>query len=170
MCSRQILQALRPACLAAAFVIATPAPPLAADYIAPATSRLKADVAYLADDAREGRGTGSKGIDEAADYIATVFKESGLKPAVSAEGYFQPFSIRGNTEVGQPLNLALKGPDGKSLSADPKTDFTPLALGSAGKFTELPVVFAGYGITAKDDALKLDYDDYKDLDVKGKRS
>ena len=32
----------------------------------------------------------------------------------------------------------------------------------------MPVVFAGYGITAKDDAQKLDYDDYAGLDVKGK--
>ena len=31
-----------------------------------------------------------------------------------------------------------------------------------------PIVFAGYGITAKDDALKLDYDDYAGIDVKGK--
>ena len=32
----------------------------------------------------------------------------------------------------------------------------------------MPVVFAGYGITAKDEAQKLDYDDYAGLDVKGK--
>ena len=32
----------------------------------------------------------------------------------------------------------------------------------------MPVVFAGYGITAKDDAKKLDYDDYAGLDVQGK--
>ena len=31
-----------------------------------------------------------------------------------------------------------------------------------------PFVFVGYGITAKDDANKLDYDDYAGIDVKGK--
>jgi hypothetical protein len=136
--------------------------------VSPAEARLKADVVYLADDAREGRGTGTKGIDEAADYIATVFKEAGLKPAPGAEGYFQPFSVRGPAQLGQPLELAFQGPGDQRFAAASGSDFTALALGGAGKLEDVPVVFAGYGITAKDEALKLDYDDYKDVDVKGK--
>ena len=42
-------------------------------------------------------------------------------------------------------------------------DFTPLAIGGSGKF-DLPLVFVGYGITAKDE----DYDDYAGVDVEGK--
>jgi hypothetical protein len=140
---------------------------LAADFVSPAESRLKADVVYLADDAREGRGTGSKGIDEAADYVTTVFKEAGLKPAAGAEGYFQPFSVPGPAQLGEPLELAFQGP-GDARFAAAKSDFIALAFGSGGKLEDVPVVFAGYGITAKDEGLKLDYDDYKDLDVKGK--
>src|SRR4051812_29576077 len=60
----------------------------------PAEARLKADVAYLADDAREGRSPGSKGIEDAADYIAAAFKSAGLKPAQDV-GYFQKFAISG---------------------------------------------------------------------------
>ena len=55
-----------------------------------------------------------------------------------------------------------------ALTADPKVDFTPLAIGIGGTLERVPVVFAGYGITARDDAHKLDYDDYAGLDVKGK--
>ena len=41
--------------------------------------------------------------------------------------------------------------------------FNPLAIGGSGKF-DLPLVFVGYGITAKDD----NYDDYAGIDVKDK--
>lgn len=140
----------------------------AVDYLSPAETRLKADVTFLADDAREGRGPGTKGIDQAADYIATVFKEAGLKPAPGAEGYFQPFTIRGDYQVAEPSALALEGPDGKSIAIEIKKDAYPLAQGGNGKVEKLPIVFAGYGITAKEDEKKLDYDDYADLDVKGK--
>ena len=134
----------------------------------PAAARLKADVTYLADDAREGRAPGTPGIEAAAGYIADAFKAAGLKPAAGADGYFQPFAIRGEPRlVGEP-SLALAGPEGKRLEARPKVDFTPLVIGGAGTPEALPVVFAGYGITAKGGSDGLDYDDYDGLDVTGK--
>lgn len=140
----------------------------AAEYVSPSESRLKADVTYLADDLREGRGPGTKGIDAAADYIATVFKEAGLKPAPGADGYFQPFTIRGEFQAGKDSSLAFHGPDDKSIAVDGAGEFTPLARGGSGTLANLPIVFAGYGITAKDEGQKLDYDDYAGVDVKGK--
>src|SRR4051812_15719613 len=61
----------------------------------PAESRLRADVSYLADDAREGRAPGTAGIEAAAEYIAAAFKEAGLKAAPGCDGYFQPFTVSG---------------------------------------------------------------------------
>ncbi len=58
--------------------------------------------------------------------------------------------------------------DDKVLTAEPKTEFSPLAIGSACSVEQIPIVFAGYGITAKDSALQLEYDDYADVDVRGK--
>ena len=49
---------------------------------------LKADVSFLASDALEGRGTPSRGLDIAAEYIAAQFRRAGLEPA-SDDGYFQ---------------------------------------------------------------------------------
>src|ERR1041384_4780691 len=40
----------------------------------------RANIAYLASDELEGRGIGSPGIDQAAEYISKAFKEAGLKP------------------------------------------------------------------------------------------
>ena len=49
------------------------------------------------------------------------------------------------------------GDEARRVDLKFKAQFTPLALGGAGTF-ELPLVFAGYGITAPD----ADYDDFKD--------
>jgi hypothetical protein len=142
---------------------------VAAERIAgPAESRLRGDVTYLADDAREGRAPGSAGIEAAADYIAAGFKEAGLKPAAGADGYFQTFTLGGIPTLGPTQELALDETGGATLKGEIKVDFSPLAIGSGGTLQGVSVVFAGYGITAKDEAKKLDYDDYAGLDVKGK--
>jgi hypothetical protein len=52
---------------------------------------------------------------------------------------------------------------GVQVDLKPSVDFTPLSL-SASRTFDLPLVFAGYGITAP----VLDYDDYAGIDVAGK--
>ena len=65
------------------------APPASAQA---AQERILTDIRYLADDAREGRGTGTAGLDSAAAYIAKQFSLAGLQSAGS-DGFFQPFTI-----------------------------------------------------------------------------
>ena len=48
----------------------------------PDSTLIHRDVAWLADDAREGRGTGTPGLDSAAAYVARRFEAIGLVPAV----------------------------------------------------------------------------------------
>ena len=60
---------------------------LAQDTLPPAARRALADVRYLADDAREGRGVGTKGIGAAAAYIRQGFARAGLRASL------QPFTI-----------------------------------------------------------------------------
>ena len=133
----------------------------------PAAARLRGDVAYLADDAREGRAPGTPGIEAAADYIAEAFKKAGLKPAAGADGYFQPFTLAGGPKLGPAAMLEVTGLGDETLKAAPETTFVSLSS-RPGEVKDAPLAFAGYGITAKDDAKKLDYDDYKDLDAKGR--
>jgi len=78
---------------------------------------LKADVSFLASDALEGRGTPSKGLDIAAEYIAAEFRRAGLEPA-GDDGYFQTAnfeSVKPNTE-GLELTLTIGG---KKIKVDP---------------------------------------------------
>ncbi|MBI4500802.1 MAG: M28 family peptidase [Gemmatimonadetes bacterium] len=59
---------------------------------AKSAARILADVKYLSDDARQGRGVGTAGLDSAASYIAWQFQQAGLKPG-EPDGYFQVFAV-----------------------------------------------------------------------------
>ena len=57
---------------------------------------IRKHIEFLADDALEGRMTGSEGAKQAADYIAERFSQLGLKPAgesSSSDAYFQEFEF-----------------------------------------------------------------------------
>src|SRR5512146_683375 len=51
--------------------------------------RIRAHVKFLSSDLLEGRGTGQRGGDLAAEYIATQFALEGLRPMGDAGSYFQ---------------------------------------------------------------------------------
>jgi hypothetical protein len=80
--------------VAAAVSVLTSAVPLAAQTAAPpsAVARIRTELSWLADDAREGRGVGTAGLEQAAAYIARRFEEAGLEPG-GTQGWFQPFQI-----------------------------------------------------------------------------
>lgn len=68
---------------------AAPVPPDAApvlDRISAASMR--GNLSFLASDALEGRGTPSRGLDIAAEFIASQFRGAGLEP-LGDDGYFQ---------------------------------------------------------------------------------
>ena len=57
--------------------------------------RIRAHVKFLADDLLEGRGTGTRGGDIAANYIAAQFALDGLKPAGDNGTYLQKVAFTG---------------------------------------------------------------------------
>ncbi|MBO6879312.1 M28 family peptidase [Winogradskyella sp.] len=62
-----------------------------------AESKIKEDIAFLADDKLEGRQTGTDGEKKAAEYLIKRYKEIGLNPK-GTEGYLQPFSFKPKTD------------------------------------------------------------------------
>jgi Tol biopolymer transport system component/Iap family predicted aminopeptidase len=114
--------------------------------------RTMRDDAWLADPAREGRGVGTKGIDEAGAYVERAFQSAGLIPA-GTEGYRLPFDA--TTRVTGKASLTLGG----KAAAD--ADVQPLGFSATGS-VEAPVVDVGWGIVADG------WDDYAHLDAKGK--
>ena len=122
-----------------------------------AEDRYAADVAWLADDARDGRGVGTAGNEAAAAYIEERFRALGLEPAGNDGGFRQEFDVTVALTSGPTTALSL---DGTPVAADA---FTPLAFSKSAKASG-EIVFAGYGIVAKDK----NRDDYAGLDAKGK--
>lgn len=129
--------------------------------------RLDEAVRYLAADDLEGRGLGTEGIDAAAEYLAEQFRSLGLKTELFDGTPFQTFTVTISSKLGsKEKNLATLVPptaDGEPIDLKLGTDFNPLAVGGSDEF-DLPLVFAGYGITSADD----NYDDFAGIDVKGK--
>jgi Tol biopolymer transport system component/Zn-dependent M28 family amino/carboxypeptidase len=121
-----------------------------------AADRFHDDVHWLADDAREGRGIGTAGLDAARQWIADRFHALGAEPAGN-DGYFESFDVPVGVAVRPDTAVSV---DGAALAADA---FRPASFSASGK-AEGEVVAAGYGITAPE----LGVDDYKGIDVQGK--
>jgi Peptidase family M28/PDZ domain/PA domain len=125
----------------------------------PRVDRLRDHVRYLASDELTGRGVETPGIKLARDYIAREFAKYGLRPGGDNGSYLQGFDVATGVTVKQPAIMAF----GKQPPLKLNEDWVPLGLSGSGK-VEGDIVFAGYGITAKD----YGYDDYAGIDAKGK--
>ncbi|MFD2567269.1 M28 family peptidase [Pseudotenacibaculum haliotis] len=73
-------------------------------------SNIKNDVSFLADDALEGRQTGTEGEKKAADYIVKRFEEIGVSPK-GTHGFYQEFSFLPKTDPHKEVEF-VKNQDG----------------------------------------------------------
>jgi Zn-dependent M28 family amino/carboxypeptidase len=126
--------------------------------------RIRAHVQFLADDLLEGRGTGARGGDIAAHYIATQFALYGLKAAGDDGGYLQRVDFTG-VQTLDGTTASLVPSHGSPEKLERGTDYV---VGNQTQTDSVdidaPIVFAGYGI----DAPGYRWDDFKGVDVKGK--
>lgn len=74
---------------------------------------LRAHTYFLAHDLLEGRGTGRRGADVAALYLATEAERLGLRGAGVAGGFFQPVPVVEATVDSARTSLLVAGPDGR---------------------------------------------------------
>ncbi len=125
---------------------------------------LRADIKFLADDLLEGRGPGTRGDLLAQNYIVSQFELAGLKPVGDAGTYIQAVPLVGVTTK-PPANLSFTTPSG-DLDFKNSDDYI-LTCGQpveAVDVADADVVFVGYGMQAPE----YEWDDFKDVDVKGK--
>ncbi|HEY0413725.1 MAG TPA: M28 family metallopeptidase [Allosphingosinicella sp.] len=139
---------------------ATGPPPASGAFSA---DRFKAHVAFLADDALEGRDTGSRGNKIAAAYVASQFLSLGLKPGGEKGGWYQPVPFRSAALVGTP-RVTISGPVGTQSWGNGGDVLVGPSLTEERQDVAALVVFAGYGLDAPAQGL----DDYAGLDVRGK--
>ncbi|MGB9695910.1 MAG: M20/M25/M40 family metallo-hydrolase [Ignavibacteria bacterium] len=105
-----------------------------------------------------GRLAGSEGFYKAANYAKNEFEKFGLKPIFNGS-YFQKFQTEFNDIIG-PCELHIKRSN-ESYSFELGKDFICRGFTGSGEI-EAEVVFCGYGFCEPD------YDDYANVDVKGK--
>jgi len=140
---------------------------------------------YIASDLMEGRETGTRGYRLAAEYAASLLALWKLKPGgdqptmgrmmgmgfppdqppqtPQERSFLQEFAMKETTDSTTVIDLDLKiGGLSKARTFQSGVDFMGMMSGS-DSFTA-PVVFAGYGISEK----AVGYEDFKNLDVKGK--
>ena len=122
-------------------------------------------LSVLASDEYEGRETGKEGQQKAAKYIAENFKAFGLKSATD-DTYLQKVPLIQSTPGEAKLEIG-----GKKY--EHLKDFYFFPFGEDLKLDAKNILFLGYGISEKFEKGEkpegaIAYDDYKDMDVKGK--
>ena len=125
--------------------------------------RIKADVAYLANDRLEGRGPGTRGEELTIEYLAGEMQKAGLKPAGDRGTYFQSVPLVRVVTSPQSTLRATKGDAGVDIICDEEFSGTSHTQIGLEEF-DAEAIFVGHGITAPE----FDWDDYKTVDVKGK--
>ncbi len=123
---------------------------------------LLAHIKVLASDEFEGRAPGTKGEELSVKYIADQFKNIGLKPGNPDGTYTQEVPLAGikseprmSFTIGD-KNIDLKYPDDFVASS--------ARLQPEIKIDKSDAIFVGYGVVAPE----YGWDDYKDVDVRGK--
>lgn len=144
---------------------------------------VQSQLEFLASDWTEGRETSTKGEFLAGDYIASMFKYLGLKPAgdmasgsvrfnpgqpaqrpKASRTYFQTIPFVETTGSESTLELIVKeGSSENKFIFNQDIDYRTYG-GSVGKEFTASLIFAGYGLKIDE----LGINDFKGIDVKGK--
>jgi len=126
--------------------------------------RIRAYVRYLSHDLLEGRGTGARGGDIAAEYIATQFALEGLRPAGDNGTYVQRVPMVGITPDPQ-TTFSLVPAKRAAVNLKPLDQYVAYdQTQEAQSEVDAQIVYVGYGIEAPE----YKWDDYKGADVRGK--
>ncbi len=125
---------------------------------------IEAHVRFLSHDLLEGRGTGQRGGDIAAEYIAAQFALYGLKPAGDHGTYMQKVPLVGITP-GADTRFSLVPAGGKPIDLKPLDEYVAYDQTQQPESNiDAEIVYVGYGIEAPE----YNWDDYKGVDVRGK--
>jgi len=126
--------------------------------------RIRWHVRFLSHDLLEGRGTGQRGGDIAAEYMATQFAEYGLKPAGDHGTYMQKVPLVGITTLPE-TQFSLVPRQGETMNLKQLDDYVAYDQTQQPQSDiDADIVYVGYGIEAPE----YNWDDYKGMDLRGK--
>lgn len=118
---------------------------------------------FLGSDSLEGRGTGTRGGEMAAAYLANELRKLNTIPAGDDDSYHQQIPLHGSKpQAGSKFQLVTKA---GSIDLALGRDYLLYNTGAQTFIPKpAPLVFVGYGITAPE----YDYNDYQTMNVAGK--
>ena len=126
------------------------------------SDQLLSHIKVLSSDEFEGRAPGSKGEELTVDYLVNRFTELGLKPGNPNGTFFQDVPLVGFTTK----STARISIGGKHNNLKPLEDYVAVSRRFVREVNvkNSDIVFVGYGVVAPE----FGWDDYKNVDVKGK--
>lgn len=127
--------------------------------------RISNDIRTISADEYQGRYPGTEGERMVLAFLQAQYEAMGLQPGGRDGQWLQPVELKRYTPVAGGT-ASWTGPDGQSHALTIGTDITLRAATNDGRASirNAGLVFAGYGITAPE----RNWDDYGDLDVRGK--
>jgi len=127
-----------------------------------ASQSLLGEIKTLSSDEFEGRKPGSPGEEKSIAYMQSQFQQIGLKPGNPNGTFLQDVPLAGITSKPE-ADLSVKG---KKLGLEYKKNYIAVSSRYLPEtdVKNSSIVFVGYGVVAPE----YGWDDYKDVDVKGK--
>lgn len=127
-------------------------------------ARLNEHTRVLASDEFEGRGVATPGEQKTVDYLVGQFAALGLEPG-GPDGQWVQVAHLSRTQQSGPATIVARTPGGEvALRRGPDVLVASDRPVDRITVTDAPVIFAGYGV----DAPERNWDDFKDVDVRGK--
>ncbi len=128
-------------------------------------AQLSEGVRVISADEFQGRYPGTEGERLTLAWLQAQYEAMGLQPGGPNGQWLQPVELKRYTPVAG-ATAAWTGPDGTTHALTVGTDITVRAVTNDGRASiqNAPLVFAGHGIHAPE----RNWDDYGDLDVRGK--
>ena len=127
-------------------------------------ARLNEHTRVLASDEFEGRGVATPGEQKTVDYVVSQFRALGLEPGGPDGQWVQVARLSRTQQDGPAVITATVNGQARSLERGPQILVSSDRPVDRITVADAPVIFAGYGV----DAPERGWDDFKDVDVRGK--
>ena len=126
-------------------------------------ARISEDIRILSDDSFEGRGIATPAEKKVIDFLSAKFAEAGFAPGGENGGWTQAVTL--NRIASSNVKATLhQGGEHKALTQGQEVTLSSRLPGSNVDLKNVPLVFVGYGV----DAPERNWNDFKDMDVRGK--
>ncbi len=129
----------------------------------PDVDAVLAHTKILSADDFQGRAPGTKGEELTVNYLVDQFRRMGLKPGNTDGTFVQKVPLVGITPEPAPL-IVRKGSQEQRLAWKDDVVAWSKHVADSASIDDSELVFVGYGVVAPE----YDWDDFKDVDVKGK--